>query len=107
MQKSETLIYPVHYRLVVRRNDTWHFTKGDVFVNLFNVPILEQKDLFAVFGTTMKEVASELRRINNGHPGFYIADIKNKKYYYCGPQWSDVKAKLQELGVGRPDPMEA
>ncbi len=105
MSTSNTIVYPVHYRLVVRRLDTWHFTKGDVFVNLFNVPILAQKDLFAVFGITIKEVASELRRINGGKQGFYIADILDKKYYYCGAEWSDVKAKLLELGIGRSDPM--
>ncbi|MEC4814528.1 MAG: hypothetical protein SAK29_14815 [Scytonema sp. PMC 1069.18] len=105
MVKLGTIVYPVHYRLVVRRKDTWHFTRGDVFVNLYNVPILEQKDLFAVFGTTMKEVARELRRINGGISGFYIADIKDKKYHYCGTEWKDVKNKLQELGIGSPDPI--
>ena len=102
MSASNTIIYPVHYRLVVRRGDTWYFTKGDIFVNLFNIPVLEQKDLFACFGITMKEAANELRRINGGKQGFYIADIKDKKYYYCGTCWEDVKTKLQELGIGRP-----
>jgi hypothetical protein len=106
MTKPETIVYPVHYRLVVRREDTWHFTKGDVFVNLFNIPVLEQKDLFAVFGTTMKEVANELRILNGGKEGFYIADILEKKYYYCGDSWKYVKIKLQELGITRPDPAE-
>jgi hypothetical protein len=100
-----TIVYPVYYRLVVRRRDSWYFTKGDVFVNLFNIPVLEQKDLFACFSTNMKEVANELKIINGGKEGFYIADIQDKKYYYCGREWEDVKIKLQELGIGRPEPM--
>ena len=53
----------------------------------------------------MKKVANQLRLINNGKEGFYIADIKDKKYYYCGTEWEDVKNKLRELGIGRDDPM--
>ncbi|TBR56670.1 hypothetical protein B4U84_28835 [Westiellopsis prolifica IICB1] len=49
----------------------------------------------------------ELFRINGGKQGYYIADIQDKKYYYCGTEWEDVKLKLGELGIGRPDPMEA
>ncbi|MBW4666065.1 MAG: hypothetical protein KME60_01135 [Cyanomargarita calcarea GSE-NOS-MK-12-04C] len=105
MPSLGTIVYPVHCRLVVRRRDSWYFTKGDVFVNLFNIPVLEQKDLFACFGTTMKEVANELKIINGGKEGFYIADILEKKYCYCGDSWKDVKIKLQELGITRPDPV--
>jgi hypothetical protein len=106
MPSLETIVYPVHYRLVVRRRGSWYFTKGDVFVNLFNIPVLEQKDLFACFGTNMKEVANNLRILNGGKEGFYIADILEKKYYYCGDSWKDVKMKFQELGITRPDPVE-
>lgn len=105
MPSLETIVYPVHYRLVVRRRDSWYFTKGDIFVNLFNIPVLEQKDLFACFGTNMKEVANKLKIINGGQEGFYIANIQDKKYYYCGQEWGDVKTKLQELGIGRPEPI--
>lgn len=78
MTSLGTIVYPVHYRLVVRRRDSWYFTKGDVFVNLFNIPVLEQKDLFACFSTNMKEVANKLKIINGGKEGFYIADILEK-----------------------------
>jgi hypothetical protein len=47
-----------------------------------------------------------LFRINGGRQGYYIANIKDNKYYYCGVEWEGVKAKLQELGIGRPDPIE-
>lgn len=102
---NSTIVYPVYYRLVVRRHNTWHFTKGEPFVNLFNAPWLDQEDLFSAFDTSMKKVANQLRLINNGKEGFYIADIKDKKYYYCGTEWGDVKNKLRELGIGRDDPM--
>ncbi|NJL11048.1 MAG: hypothetical protein HC908_15200 [Calothrix sp. SM1_7_51] len=53
----------------------------------------------------MKEVANELKIINGGKEGFYLADIQEKKYYYCGREWASVKTKLQELGIGRPESM--
>ncbi|TBR56469.1 hypothetical protein B4U84_29765 [Westiellopsis prolifica IICB1] len=106
MSDSDTTIfYPVYCRIVERRGNGWAFTKGEPFINWFNAPWLEQKDLFAAFGTSMKKVAIELFRINGGRQGFYIADIKDKKYYYCGTCWEDVKTKLQELGITRPDPI--
>ncbi len=105
MSKLGTIVYPVYYRIIERRNNVWYFTKGEPFVNLFNAPWLSQEDLFAAFGISMKQAANELRRINGGKQGFYIADLKDQKYYYCGREWEDVKVKLQELGIGRPDPM--
>lgn len=105
MPSLGTIVYPIYYRLVVRRRDSWYFIKGDIFVNLFNIPVLDQKDLFACFGTNMNEVANKLKIINEGKEGFYLADIQDKKYYYCGQEWSDVKTKLQELGIGRSEPL--
>ncbi|MBW4505594.1 MAG: hypothetical protein KME64_03660 [Scytonematopsis contorta HA4267-MV1] len=60
---------------------------------------------FAAFGTSMKKVAIELFRINGGKQGYYIANILDNKYYYCGTKWEDVKVMLKQLGIGRDDPM--
>jgi len=103
---NTTIVHPVYYRIIERRGNGWAFKEGEPFINLFDESILSQKDLFAAFDTSMKKVAIELFRINGGKQGYYIADIQDKKYYYCGREWSDVKAKLKELGIGRPDPME-
>jgi hypothetical protein len=105
LNTDTTVYYPVYYRIVERRSDGWAFTKGKPFINLFNNPWLSHDALFAVCGTSMKKVAIELFRINAGKQGYYIANILDKKYYYCGTEWEDVKIKLRELGVGRPDPL--
>ena len=107
LDKDTTIIRPVYYRIIERRGNGWAFKHGEPFVNLFNAPLLQGEDLFAAFDTSMKKVVIELFRINGGMQGYYIANILDKKYYYCGTEWSDVKAKLQELGIGRPDPMSA
>ncbi|RUT04258.1 hypothetical protein DSM106972_044860 [Dulcicalothrix desertica PCC 7102] len=100
---TATVVYPVYIRIVYRRGGEWHFLKGEPFVNLFNCPLLEQKDLFAAFGLSLKEVSVELFRINAGMAGYYLADIKDKKYYYCGQNWEDVKVKLLDIGIGKRD----
>ncbi|MBR8838611.1 MAG: hypothetical protein DSM106950_32580 [Stigonema ocellatum SAG 48.90 = DSM 106950] len=104
---STTVFCPVYYQIIERRGNGWAFKHGEPFINLFNAPDLSIEDEFAAFDTSMKKVALELFRINGGKQGYYIANILDKKYYYCGTEWLDVKAKLQELGIGRPDPMSA
>lgn len=105
MSHNTTIIRPVYYRIIERRGNGWAFKHGTPFINLFNAPLLADDDLFAVFDTSMKKVAIELFRINGGKQGYYIANILDKKYYYCGAEWQDVKNKLLELGIGRRDPI--
>ncbi len=100
-----TVVHPVYYRIIERRGNGWAFKIGEPFINWFNEPIVSVEDLFATFDTSMKKTSIELFRINGGKQGYYIADICDKKYYYCGTEWKDVKIKLQELGISRPDPL--
>lgn len=102
---STTIICPIYYQIVQRRGNGWAFKHGEPFINLFNIPNLSPEGEFAAFGTSMKKVALELFRINAGKQGYYIANILDKKYYYCGTDWNDVKIKFQELGICRDDPM--
>jgi hypothetical protein len=99
-QNKNAVYYPVFIRLVVRLEDRWRFLKGDPFVNLYNCPRLSLNDLFACFATSLDEVSRELDRINNRQKGFYIANIKDKKYYFCGHNWKDVQSKLFDIGIG-------
>jgi hypothetical protein len=103
MNLNTTIAHPVYYRIVERRGNGWAFKEGEPFINWDNEPILSQQDLFATFNISMKKVAIELFIINGGRQGYYLADILDKKYYYCGTEWLDVKAKLRELGIGRDD----
>ncbi len=63
-------------------------------------------DLELLYGISKQEVAVNLRKINGGEAGYYLADLRNKKYYYCGTEPEGVRAKLRSLGIGRDDPME-
>lgn len=101
----DTIIYPGYVRVVIRKSDGWHFVKDKPFYNPLNFSTLEQEDIFSMLGLTMKEVANELRKINNATHGFYLANILDRKYYYCGTEWEDVERTLREdLGIGAFEP---
>jgi hypothetical protein len=106
MLSADTIVRPIYYQIIQRRSKIWAFREGKTFVNLFNTPDLEMEDLFRLFDTSMEKIAAELRLINGAKNGYYIANILDRKYYYCGTEWHDVKVKLRELGITRPDPME-
>jgi hypothetical protein len=99
----EKIIYPIEYRIVQRHitpeKSYWHFLKGKEFFNPLNLPT--EGDIEFMFGTTKKKVAIELFRINMGKPGYYLADLLERKYYYCGPEWEDVRITLLRLGIGQ------
>ncbi|MBR8840275.1 MAG: hypothetical protein DSM106950_41370 [Stigonema ocellatum SAG 48.90 = DSM 106950] len=105
----DKIIYPVEYRIVQRHitpeKSYWHFLKGRVFFNPLNLPT--EGDIEFMFGTTKKKVIVELFRINMGKPGYYLADLLERKYYYCGSSWEDVRTTLLSLGIGQSDPIRS
>ncbi len=100
---STTILHPSYYR-VIRREGTKWFVKGAKLLSPNDVPIglddLEQK-----YGMTNLDLVMSLFRINGGKAGYYLANLISKQYYYCGMNLEDVKATLQGLGIGRPDPV--
>ncbi len=98
------IVTPYHYKVYERKESRW-FAKdaAKVFYNSTNVPLdiinTEQK-----FGLTVEQVIIELFRINGGRSGFYLANLRERKYYYCGLSWEGVKTTLQGLGIGRAEP---
>lgn len=104
-----SIIHPIRYRIIDRKitpeRSYWHFIRSKGFYNPLNLP--NESDIEFMFGTTKQEVALELFRINGGKPGYYLADLRSKEYYYCGTDPEDIKAQLRSLGIGREDPMES
>jgi hypothetical protein len=46
-----------------------------------------------------------LFRINGGKAGYYLANLRRKKFYYCGTEPAGIKGKILDLGIGREDPI--
>jgi hypothetical protein len=99
----QTVIHPMHYLIAESEGTTWYFRfEGEVFYNPRNCPTPRTVyDLFDRFRTTASKVVTELFRINGGRSGYYLADLRNEKYYYCGGGWDDIRETLLDLGIGR------
>jgi hypothetical protein len=41
------------------------------------------------------------RRLHGGKSGYYLANLRDKKYHYCGSNWQDVQETLLDLGIGK------
>jgi hypothetical protein len=98
-----SVVMPVYYQVALRQGTQWAFIHGETFYNHFNLPKFSISDTFLGFGTSMTKVAREFFKINGGEEGYYLANILDKQYYYCGCLPQDVKNKLLELGIGITD----
>lgn len=100
---DDTIIYPDYFRIFECRNGRWFIKNTEAFV--INSTI-NHEDINALYGITEGQIVIELFRINGGKAGYYLANIRDKKYYYCVDH-NGLKSKLLELGIGRIDPLES
>lgn len=56
------------------------------------------------YGLTKAKLVLEFRLLTGGALGYYLADMKRKRYYFCGPDVGGVREQLLALGIGRRDP---
>lgn len=100
------IVHPLHYQVYQREGSRWFvLEKGKVFYNPSNTPVqLEHTE--RQFGLTEEKIIIELFRINGGKPGYYLANLRDREYNYCGQNFEDIRTSLQSLGIGRADPME-
>ena len=98
------IVHPAYFQIVKREGTAWYFRYGKVFYRGKNTTMeIEHRE--QEYGLTKEKIAIELFRINAGRAGYYLVDLKDRKYYYCGLELEDVKNVLQSLGIGRPDPV--
>ena len=97
-QDKTPFIIPGHFRVIYRyaKEGGWGFKKTKPFYNPRNVPI-DREHLEESYGLTRGQVAIELFRINGGREGWYLANLRDRKYYYCGLDREDVREKLREI----------
>lgn len=100
----ETLIYPLYYRVAYREGNTWKFRKTSIFYSEQGLTV-DPQDIKTLYGLSWGQLAIALFRINGGKQGWYLANLKDRQYYYCGVEAASVKHQLRELGIGRADPM--
>ncbi|MBN3945927.1 MAG: hypothetical protein HWQ38_05330 [Nostoc sp. NMS7] len=97
--------HPDYYRIVERRDGEWFLKFGELFYSKLPFAV-DMNDFELLYGISKQQVAVELFRLNSGQSGYYLADLRNKQYYYCGTEPEGVKLQLRSLGIGRDDPIE-
>ena len=105
MNENTSVYHPDYYRIVERVSNGWLIKKGELFYTTLPFAV-DMSDFELLYGISKQQVAVNLRKINGGEAGYYLADLRNKKYYYCGTEPEGVRVKLRSLGIGRDDPME-
>ncbi|NJO93952.1 MAG: hypothetical protein HC820_05565 [Hydrococcus sp. RM1_1_31] len=100
---SKNLIYPFYYRVIRRAGTDWFYQPGTPFFNGTNKP-MDMENAETEYNTTKTQVIIELFRINGGKPGYYLANLRDRKYYYCGLTLENVRETLYSLGIGRKEP---
>lgn len=100
---TKSVIHPLHFQIIQRKGTTWYFKYGSVFYNRADKS-LPEADRERLFGITKNKIVIELFRLNGGKSGYYLVNLRDKNYYYCGEDWESVKVKFRELGIGRDEP---
>lgn len=103
---DSVVIHPDYIRIVERKPGGWLFKTGKMFYKRLPIAV-DFQDEELLYGISKQQVVIELFRVNGGKAGYYLANLRNKKYYYCGLNWEDVRTTLQSLGIGRADPVES
>lgn len=93
------LVYPAYFRIFCRKTHGWTVQPVSIFYNPKNRNI--DPDDLSIYETTPTKVVVELFRQYGGKLGYYLADLRHKKYYYCGLTDEDIQQTLYSLGIGR------
>lgn len=94
------IIHPGYYFIFRRKPYSWVCFYSKVFYNPKGKDTGFEETLTR-YGLTKEHVFLELFKINAGKLGYYIANVRNRKYYYCGTEKIDIKVKFLSLGIGR------
>lgn len=95
---SVTFFTPAYIDIVHKTGDRWIRLKTTVVCNMSGRPH-DPTQQFSKYGLTQKGVLVELYKRYQGLDGWYLTDLINKEYYYCGATSEDVERKLVELGI--------
>lgn len=103
---NSSVIYPDFFRIVERKLGGWLIKKGTMFYKKLPIATSDLENTQLMYGISSEQIITELFRVNGGKLGYYLADLRHKRYYYCGLDWENVRATLRKLGIGRDDPID-
>jgi hypothetical protein len=100
---NSSIVIPAYYRIFELRDNAWLAKTSEVFYNPSSLPF-DANDTEANFGISKRQIVLALHQQFNAQQGYYVADLIQKRYYYCGLVFDDARKMLLSLGVGRLEP---
>ncbi len=98
------IIYPDYICIIEKTPNEWRIKQPK---KLFwrspkaTIPAYREKREEA-YGLTTKDLILPLFKKFLGKLGFYLVNMREREYYYCGLTWQDVQQKLWDIGITRP-----
>lgn len=96
-----SIIYPNYIYIVEKKASGWAFREP---IKIFyrspdcKVP-LKGESRAKAYGLSDAKIIIELFRKYLGKFGFYLVNMRDREYYYCGLTWQDVQEKLWDIGI--------
>jgi hypothetical protein len=94
------IIYPAYFRIFIRKPDGWAIDGIRLFYN-HSGREYNFDDAWVRYGVNKKSLVIELFRQYGGKLGYYLVNLRDKKYYYCGLTDEDIQNTLYSIGIGR------
>jgi hypothetical protein len=93
-----TIFTPGYIQVIERTQTGWFQTRPSNVINLssrsFNSLNKEK-----YYGLTKTQILTELFQRYQGKLGYYLVNLSDRKFYYCGLTVQDLQDKLFELGI--------
>lgn len=97
---SITFFTPAYIELIRKTDDRWSKPKTTQIFNASGKPY-NPCERYSKHGLTQMDILKELYLRYQGLDGWYLVNMAEKEYYYCGATSEDVNRKLVELGIKR------
>lgn len=97
------MLYPVYFKVVRREPGAWYSPRCSLITLGDRSCGIDPANIEAHYGLTREKIVTELFRRWLGRTGYYLVNMRERRYYYCGLTEADVQAKFHELGFGVAD----
>ncbi len=96
----DSIFTPGYIQVISREPDGWFQSKPEQVFNLTNREF-DSLNKEKYFGLTKTQILTELFRRYQGKLGYYLVNLAEREYYYCGLTVKDIQEKLYELGINQ------
>jgi hypothetical protein len=93
-----TVFTPGYIQVIERTQTGWFQTKPKSVFNLSDRPF-DSLNKEKYYGLTKTQIITELFKRYQGKLGYYLVNLSDRSYYYCGLTVKDLQAKLFELEI--------